>query len=408
MHPTAPPELWTVLAQALIDRNLRRPVNLRRWEEVETILARAAEQRPTALEPTWLKAEVMAAQNNFHAAEELLAKACAAQPDQWVFWSARADLAARQEHWKEAGLLLDDAQKLVGDRAELRLTRCRLLRAEGSSSARTQLVQLSSNLERFTPLERARILRELADTWARLGDNGQAEALWQQLAREQPRDLRSRFALFENALHGLQMDRARALLGELYKLEGEQGKYTEFAKAAILVQESAGKPQQLNEARKRLEQLARRQKTWAAIPLLQARIDELTGDQEHAVAHYLQAFELGEKEPVHIARLVRLLLHFKRHLDAGQVLYKVKEQMLLPPELLRLETEIALTNQNVVEAKRLAPAQYPPQVRTIAIIYGLAVSTIGPAPSLWPRKHSARVWSWRRTRPTPGSPGQNS
>lgn len=349
-----PPDVWVAMARALVYRNMLRPENLRNWVEVDKALARAEQATPKSSDIPWLRAEVLAAQKNYHTANELLTKATAAQPEKMLFWAARANLAARQNQWSEASALLDQAEKQAGDGLELRLARCRIWSGEGTAAARKGLEGLANNLEALPAAARSRILRELADTWVRLGDTGKAVALWQRLAREQPRDLHSRFALFENALHSNQLDRARTLLADLRTLEGEQGKLWRLGTAALLVHEADGNRQKLDNARKALEQLARRHKQWGRIPLLQARIDEREGNLDKAVDGYLQAVELGERQPSTLVRTLQLLTYFQRYLEAEQIFHKVAEQMVPSPELLRLGADIALANQNAEAALRLA------------------------------------------------------
>ena len=353
--PDAPAELWTALARVQVMRTLRLPDKQQNWVEVERALKDAADKVPKSPDLPWLRAEILTAQQKYAQARELLEKARDQEPKQLAFWTGLADLAIRQKDWAEASAVLAQAEKTTGDQPELRLARCRVLAAEGTSAARKQLEALAHNLDSFTAEARARVWRELAETWSRLGDFARAEALWQAVAKEQPRDLRVRFALFENALQSNQTEQARGYLVELRKLEGEPGTLGAFASAALLIHEARGHEQSLAEARKILEQLARRKKDWARVPLLQARIEELAGRPDQAIVRYQQAVELGERQPRHVGRLLRLLADFRRFLDAEQVLHKIEEHLPLAPELMRLSAEIALGNQNPKDALRRAP-----------------------------------------------------
>ncbi len=189
--------------------------------------------------------------------------------------------------------------------------------------------------------------------------NAQAEAVWLKISQDLPDDTNSRFALFECALHANQLDKARALLSELRDLEGEAGKYGQFCQAELWLQEGGGNPGELDKARKSLEQLAGQDKTWSRIPLLRAQIEEQEGNQDKAIAFYLQALELGERRPDPSIRLVRLLLQFQRYLDAEKVLSTLREQLVASLELRRLEAELALANQNRRAAERLAALAVP-------------------------------------------------
>ena len=88
--------------------------------------------------------------------------------------------------------------------------------------------------------------------------------------------------------------------------------------------------------------------------LCQAHIEEGKGNLDKAVDQYLEAVALGDIEPRRLARLVQLLVGFKRFPDAQEVLDRAGERVPLPPELIRVGADIALANQNSQEALRLA------------------------------------------------------
>ena len=85
------------------------------------------------------------------------------------------------------------------------------------------------------------------------------------------------------------------------------------------------------------------------------------GDYDKAVNQYLEAVARGDRQPGDLARLVHLLVHFKRYLDAQQVLEKAEKP--LPSELARMGADIALANQNAQEALRLATQAVSPASR---------------------------------------------
>src|SRR5439155_16602082 len=105
-------------------------------------------------------------------------------------------------------------------------------------------------------------------------------------------------------VRGNKLDRARAVLADLRKVEGDQGNFWPLGSAALLVHEAAPHGRQLEEARQILDQLGSRNKTWPRVPLLQARIEELDGNYDKAVRHYLRAVDLGDMQPRHVTRLV--------------------------------------------------------------------------------------------------------
>ncbi len=107
-------------------------------------------------EVTWLRAAALSARKDYVAAKTLLETACAAHPRELALWTARADLAIRQQHWSEAAGLLDQGEKTIGDSAELRFARSRVWGTEGTAEARRRLITLTDNLDRFGVVERTR------------------------------------------------------------------------------------------------------------------------------------------------------------------------------------------------------------------------------------------------------------
>jgi tetratricopeptide (TPR) repeat protein len=287
-------------------------------------------------------------------ARQWLQKAREVEPANAAVFNALVWLAMRAGRTAEAHRLLEEAEKATGDNAELRLAQCRVLRAEGTSAARRRLAALSVGLERFTTEERARVLRALAEAWTQLGEPDRAEALWQRLIRELPDDLEGRFALLDRALQRGDLGKAKGLLAELRKLEGDAGKYWPLGQAALLIEESYGEPFKRLAAREQLDALARPYPAWAPVSLLQARLEDLDGNYDRASGHFLRAVTLGPVPPRQFSRLIELLVLFKRYVEAEEVLSRVAEQGPLPPALERRRAEIALANHNIEEALRLA------------------------------------------------------
>jgi Tfp pilus assembly protein PilF len=346
-----PPELWAVLGRALLYRNLRLPEDQRDWAGVESALARAREAQPEAQAVAVLEAELLAARKDFAAARAVLEKARdRAEPgkshERAALWCALVDLAEQQGHTDEADRILERAEQELGDCLDVRLARCRLWGGRGTAEARRGLAGLSDGLDRFDAAARDRLRHALAETWARLGDWGRAEALWLNLAADRPQDLRSRFALLEGALQANQPDKARRLLAELRKLEGAQGMLWRYGTAALRVWEARADRAKLAEARKVLDELARQQPDWGRVPLLQARADELDGQLGQAARHYERAIELGEAQPGVVRRLLELLLDRQEYLRAEEALGRFLQAHALTPALARLGAEVAAGNRN--------------------------------------------------------------
>jgi tetratricopeptide (TPR) repeat protein len=353
--PEPPTEVWTALARALLYRNLRLPEAQRGWGEVEAVLARARTAQPGAQEITVLEAEVLAARQDFAAARAALEKAIAVKgPNQATLWCALAELGERQREPGTADRVLAQAEAILGDRIEFRLTRCRLWSQRTDSAARKNLAGLADGLEHFDAADRIRLRRELADAWTRLGATAGAEELWRQVAAELPQDVGSRFAMVELALKANQLDKARALLADLRKLDGSQGMWWRYGTAALRLLEARTDRSRLGEARQLLGDLEQQYPDWGRVPLLQARADELEGRFDSAARDYERAVERGETQPGVTTRLVELLIERQEYLRAEAALGRYVAQRPLTPRLARLGAEVAAGNRNGSAARARA------------------------------------------------------
>jgi tetratricopeptide (TPR) repeat protein len=331
-----PAEYWLLLSRARIYRQLRLPEPERRWESVEESLGKAA---PTSIETATARAQMLAARGDFVAAKTVLEKVRADHPADIALTCALADLAARQNQFNEAEKILNQADDLL----EVRLAKCRLWSSRGDAVDRAKLARLGDLPEgKFTPEQRARLGRELADAWQRLGDGARAESLRREVARQSPKDLRSRSALLDIALQKNQVSAARAWLDELRALEGEQGRLWRFGEAAILVHDARGQGSPLDDARKKLHELDQLHKNWSRVAVLSGAISELEGKLPQAIQEYTRALELGETQPRVLMSLLRLLVQRREFGKAEAELTKYEQKVSLTPELARMGAEVAL------------------------------------------------------------------
>jgi predicted Zn-dependent protease len=352
-----PRDYWVTLGRALLWRNLRLPPTRREWGEIEEAVVKSSPGG--RVDGVLLGAEMRAARGDLPGARQLLDAALqkatqAAQQAQ--LWCALADVAYRQQREGEAEQLLQGAEKALGDRIEVRAGRARLWSMRGNSSDRYALLGLEENLSAFQPEDRLRLLRELAEGWQRLGESAQASRVLTAIAREQPADLRSRFALVELALESSKEAEVRRLIAELRKVEGN-GPLARYAEAALKVRQAQREPAKLIEARKELDELARKHGKWGRVPLLLARIDEKERQTDRAVQHYLEALERGEARPTMIRRLLELLLERRDYPRAEEAFMRYGQQQPLTRDLIQTAAEIALGNGNpkqALERARLA------------------------------------------------------
>ena len=150
-------------------------------------------------------------------------------------------------------------------------------------------------------------------------------------------------------------EEARRLLTDIQRIEGEDGTWWRYAEAARLIALAGkGKREGLDQAGAYLAEVAKRRRDWSRVPLAEGQIQELLGHPDAALEKYQQAFELGDRQPVVIQRLVRLLFERQRFQEADRVIRGLQEESALPEGLSQLAPEIALQIPDAERALSLA------------------------------------------------------
>jgi len=369
-EPTAGP----ATARLLILRNLRSPAAQRNWGEVEEILTRSAQVMPGSTEVIILRAEAFVAQNQWDRAHDLLVKARDQRPDQVELWSALAELAERRDTPDAAVSILKEAEWRLGDRVELRVARANQRARRGGADAAKALAELERDLASFTPSDQERLLRGLSEAHLRIGDTAVANRLIGQLVRQRPFDLSLRFSQFDLALQlGDQaamestLEGILAIENHLQSPDQKGGAFWRCAKARLLIWSATRKgrgsivKEELDEARLHLAEAGSQRPSWPLVPLAEAEIDDLVGNQDGAIKGYLRSIELGMHGLQVIRRAVQLLFERRRYDQADELIRKLQDQGLPSgdPRLQRLAAEVSLQANDLARALDLARKAIP-------------------------------------------------
>lgn len=367
--PKKPREAGIPLTRLLIKQNLGHEAA--DWRAVDSLLDRLERALPDAPEVKVLRAEALAAQGQAQAAREALTQEIDQQPleNQIDLWITLAMLTARealQDPTKlDAALsVLDDAQKRLGDKAALRSARALILSQRGPAAAEA-LTQLEQGTDAFTPEEQVSLQRNLAMAYGRIGKIDDAERLWTAVAQRMPADRNVNLILFDLALQNGREADAEKLLARIEARQGQGASDWRFGRAAMLIRQAqkaspADRAGKLSEARGLLDKVLVQRPSWGRGALAMAQVEELEGNLENAIRHYLLAIELGDRNPVAIAHVAQLLNAQKRYGEASQVLQSLKDsRTALSPELQRLEAQVAFQNQDYAQAASQAEKLVP-------------------------------------------------
>lgn len=353
--PEATEEMRLTLARLLIFRNLRLPEASRRWDEVETLLNTAAKRLPDSTEVTVLRAETFTAQKQLNRAQELLTKVRDEHPEKVELWVALSVLAMRQDRSDDAMQILNDAEKKLGDKADIRIARSRYWSTRGGADAVANIRKLAQDAQKFSQEERYQLVNNVAEALVRLGEIKTAMAYWDQLSREQPNNLLMRMYLFD-ATYAVGTDaEIQTAIDSIHQIEGEDGSLWRFCKARLLMRQSPEpRSPQMSQARLLLNEIATRRPAWPRAPLSIAEIDDAQDNADAALKNYQRAINLGDRSPQAIRRTVQLLYRIRRYDQADQVLRQLQEEMPISTEMQRLAADVSLQTRDYSRALDLA------------------------------------------------------
>jgi tetratricopeptide (TPR) repeat protein len=236
------------------------------------------------------------------AALPLIMAAISKQPRNPTLHVIRAELLEQKFGADRATAALIEAEKIVGDVAEIRAARARLMAERADRSQAPALAAMSQNVESFTADDRQRVVREVIAGFRLLDDADNVARMLHRLAAVRPDDFACREALVSIARRNRDVVRLQVLLQEIESLEGKNGPCLKRLEAQRIIW--VGKPDQLPLAEQCLASAAEHRPTDPAIPFLRGRIAELRGDANAARMQYRIAFDRGFLE----APLEELLL----------------------------------------------------------------------------------------------------
>jgi tetratricopeptide (TPR) repeat protein len=309
--PRAPPTAWLDYARRLIA--FHRQEKTPRWNEVAQVLDQAekafvrAKQAPP-IDLTLLRADALSAQpRHADVAEARLVEDCNRWPNKVELWSARILLVENRGETDRARQLLEEAERRLHDRVELRLARARQLVHREGLAARPGLERLGRNFKHFKPEEQSELLRGLAEASYRIGDLGEAARLLSRAA-DLPlhrKDLGIRLRLFDLYLQAKKPAEMGKVVEQVRRLEGEQGTWWRYGKASLLiwqVKEKQQPPGRLEEAEELLREVDQQRRDWLAVPLARAEIADLRGNVKEARERYQDAANLAQKSSSRVRR----------------------------------------------------------------------------------------------------------
>jgi tetratricopeptide (TPR) repeat protein len=358
---------WMSLARTEVLFNLRRPAHQQDWRPVEYALSKAAEKGLTTDIPM-LKAEVLVQQGRYEDARKLLTELKKQAPKGVSIWTSLVALSMREDNWDEAKQLLDDCEKINGDKVALRLCRAQLYIRRNADSLADRLRILGENTEKYSSEEKSQLWRGLLSIALQVHEYDLAKQYCRMAAKEAPQDMKIRYTLFEIALRNRDTSNLPPLLKELDDLldEIEQiggtSSVWDYAKAVRLRLESiSGNSEVLKQAMEYAKKANIKSPHWAQPIRLMGEILELQGKYDDALSYYQLAIEHGERDLELVRRTVNMLFERYQYAEADKILRQLDtSNSPLSEDLLRREVMISIDSGDFNKALGLARRAYKP------------------------------------------------
>jgi tetratricopeptide (TPR) repeat protein len=331
------PAARVALALLKLNELAALPEDNRNWAEFDALLG-PLDQLDPLLEVAY--AQSLLLQNKPAAAEAVLVEGIARDPKRLQSWIALAHLFSVTD-LDAAWMILEEAQRKLGDRADLRLAKAQLLINVAQSPDIAALLRLADGAEGLTPVERYTLWKGLGSVLASLGKNANAAELLKKAASEQPFDLDVRFALFDLASRAKMSALAEKMFEEIRKLDGDTGAVATAAAFGRDISQSGWlTAEQLAQWRPRIDAALQKRNGWGRLHTIAgdiASLDKRTGD---ALGHYLKAIDRRDfSEPI-LRRVVEILMERQRYREVATTLGRADIQAVISP-VLRRQYELA-------------------------------------------------------------------
>lgn len=326
-------------------KTLQVPPAKRNWQPFEKAFAEAEKAAPESIEVAMLRADMLNAQERSADAEKALLKIHDKDPKNVAVWNALVAMADRQKDQKKAEKYLSESRAALGDCVAQRILQKEYLVRHRDKDTVQRLRQFAENTDKFSEMECLQLWASLLQSALQLNDGQQADLLGKRIAEKQPNNVQVRYLILERALSAQDKDAIEKALADVRRVAGE-GAYWFYGLAMLQylqAKDSSDSAVVLQQALDNIAKAREYREDWSRLPLAEAAIYDRLGKTDSAIQSYREAVSLGERNPNLIRRMVQIYIQSKQYSDADQLLRKIEdEQKVLPPELLRAMTEIAL------------------------------------------------------------------
>lgn len=261
------------------------------------------------------------------------------------------DRTHRAEAGAKAQALLEAAIKELGkdgERADLRMALLvrQLGKAGTVAEAMTKLQEVENETSAWPQTrngEGLAMLHGLTVLYGRYNNTAKVKTLLEKIKKLDPADIQVRLQLFDLAVQMEEYDKAQEIRSEMRAIEGKDSPQGLYCDAYLFLNRyrSRRNPNDLNQARLVLAEVARRRPTWSRVMLMRGDFALLEGDQRSAAEQYRQAVMAGENRYGVVRTALELLLS-QRRFDAAQQVAAAAQANGNGPAAQRLDVALVL------------------------------------------------------------------
>jgi len=351
----------------LFIKTIRQPPAERNWSAVEKALDAAEKATPGAVEVALLRVQMLLAQGRVREADDLLAKAREKNPKQMDLWGMTAVLLQQKEDWRGVEKLLDESKAVFGDSPQQRLLQAGYLVARYKTNAAERLRKLSEHTEKFSEADCVALWSGLLNAAAQVNDIEFMDRLCKMVAEKRPDNAQVRYMQFRSAMAKRDRDAMVRLLADIHRVAG-QSAYWFWGKAVLSQMDADGAkdPRPLwDQALAHLAKARELRGDWPRIPALSAEIHDRQGKRGVAMKEYLEALDMGDREPSTVIRAMQLLAQAQQYAEVEKRLRWLESQgvpLYLP--LLQISAEVAMQQQDLDRALKIIRRITPDELKT--------------------------------------------
>jgi len=348
--------VWLILAQLHLQRQLQLPVEERDWLSVERALGEAEETLADAWEVQLLKAEFAVALGGANAREqatEFLQSAETEHADDPRLWRQLVTTYDHMDRSADAERALARFEQHAHDPIDIHVVRANLhTRREQYDEARKVILAARA---RATVTQRRALDHALVRLERRSGNVDAVRERLFELADFDSSDLEPLRQLAEHALETKNYDDARRWEKRLLDLEGEAGSHWRFYQARRLAAEASDRNDPRLDRAMELQNIVESTRpSWPAAHVLKGIIAERQERIETAIDAYKRAIRLGETQVTVYRQLIHWLYTTKNYTEADEYLARLKKHVPLSGDLSSLAIAVASKRDQLDRALALA------------------------------------------------------